>query len=66
MTGSCFSTKITEVSFWNIMEGPLTYGKDEMGLGFQNMLCIRGPCVACTFGTEHLYCFLIEDPVYLP
>lgn len=48
------------------MEGPLTYGKDEMGLGFQNMLCIRGPCVACTFGTEHLYCFLIEDPVYLP
>lgn len=37
------------------------YGKGDMGLGFQNMLYILGPYVACTFRTEHLYCFHIED-----
>lgn len=57
MTGSCFSTKIAEVSFWNVMEGPFMCGRDHRNLGFQNVLCILGPQVVYTISTEHYYCF---------
>lgn len=57
MTGSCFSTKITEVSFWNVMERPFTCGRDDRNLGFRNILCIVGPKVVYTISTEYYYCF---------
>lgn len=42
------------------MEGPFTYGRDAMDLGFQNILYMLGPNV-CTFSTEHRYYFLIRQ-----
>lgn len=36
------------------MKGPFAYGRDDMGLGFQNILYILGPYVH-TFSTEHHY-----------
>lgn len=60
MAGSRFRTKITDVSFWNIMEGSFTYGRDDVDLRFQNILYILGPYV-CTFSTEHRYYFLIRQ-----
>lgn len=42
------------------MEGPFTYGRDDMDLGFQNTLYILGPYV-CTFSTEPRYYFLIRQ-----
>lgn len=42
------------------MEGPFTYGRDDMGLGFQNILYILDPYV-CTFSAEHRYYFLTKQ-----
>lgn len=35
--------KITDVSLGNIVEGPVTYGRDDMDLGFQNIWYILDP-----------------------
>ena len=48
------------------MEGPLTYSRSDVELGFQNILYILGPFVACTFSTEHLCCFLMGTHCVYP
>ena len=64
MTGSCFSTKITKVSFWNIMESPFICGRDDMDFGFQNILYILSPYVFCIFTTDHNY-FIRQRAVFV-
>ena len=59
MTGSFFSTKIVDISLWNVMQGPLTYSRSDVDSGFRHILYIPGPFVACTFSTGHLHCFLM-------
>lgn len=45
------------------MKRPFTYDRDDMDLGFQNILYILGPYVVCTFSTEHHY-FTIKPVLF--